>query len=152
MSTKCSLAYGENFHLYHECFDNDNVYLRLINSAFQVDRDNVTVTIPIYIWETIRHFGEPDLSKANLSDAEIFDLVTSKVDERIKEFQEANGNKQKQAVLNFFGSLVYGGAEEPKETQIELGVEYYKKERSRQQEIQRKIEELRKENDRKDYD
>lgn len=29
MSTKCSLAYGDTFHLYQECFDEDNVYLEL---------------------------------------------------------------------------------------------------------------------------
>ena len=29
MSTRCSLAYSDDFHLYQECFENDNVYLRL---------------------------------------------------------------------------------------------------------------------------
>ena len=29
MSTRCSIAYSEDFHLFQECFENDNVYLRL---------------------------------------------------------------------------------------------------------------------------
>ena len=29
MSTRCTIAYDDTFHLYQECFENDNVYLRL---------------------------------------------------------------------------------------------------------------------------
>ncbi len=144
MSTKCSLSYGESFHLYNECLDDENVYLRLTKPAFQVDCDNLTVTIPVHIWETIRHHGAPDLSLCDLSDDDILAKVTKEVDERIKEYQNAEGNKSKQAILNFCGGLVFGGAEDPKETQIELGVDYYKVERSRQQEIKSKIEALKK--------
>ena len=144
MSTKCSLSYGENFHLYNECLDDDNVYLRLTKPAFQVDCDNLTVTIPIHIWETIRHHGTPDLSLCDLSDDDILAKVTKEVDERIKEHQNAEGNKNEQAILNILGCLVFGGAEEPRITQIESGISYYKAERSRQQEIKSKIEALKK--------
>ena len=29
MSTRCTLSYDDDFHLYQECFEKDNVYLRL---------------------------------------------------------------------------------------------------------------------------
>lgn len=29
MSTRCTIAYSDDFHLYEECFEKDNVYLRL---------------------------------------------------------------------------------------------------------------------------
>ncbi len=29
MSTKCTISYDSEYHLYQECFENDNVYLRL---------------------------------------------------------------------------------------------------------------------------
>ena len=29
MSTRCTIAYNDDFHLYQECFEQDNVYLRL---------------------------------------------------------------------------------------------------------------------------
>ena len=31
MSTRCTIAHSNEFHLYEECFDKDNVYLRLDN-------------------------------------------------------------------------------------------------------------------------
>jgi hypothetical protein len=29
MSTRCTISYNDDYHLYQECFENDNVYLRL---------------------------------------------------------------------------------------------------------------------------
>lgn len=145
MSTKSSLAYGENFHLYHECLDYDNVYLRLTKTPFQVENDNVTVIIPIHIWETIRHYGEPDLSFCDLTDADILDKVTKEVNERVEEYKKA-GDERERSILNILGSLVFGLASSPRHEQIELGVKYYKFERNRQQEIKKKVEQLKNKN------
>ncbi len=44
MSTRCTIAYDQNdFHLYQECFENDNVYLQLDGggSAASLDTANV---------------------------------------------------------------------------------------------------------------
>ena len=64
MSTKSSLAYGDtvvastrneskernlSFHLYQECFDEDNVYLELEGVEFEASPERVMVTIPIAI-------------------------------------------------------------------------------------------------------
>lgn len=147
MSTKCTISHGESFHLYNECFDSDNVYLSLEKTAYEVSNNKVTVTIPIYIWETIRHKGAPDLSKADLTDEQLLQDVETEVDARIKQYQEAPiDNKRLKSWLNFCGSLIFGGAETPREEQIKLGMEHCIEERNRQKTIKDKIEELKKGN------
>ena len=60
MSTKVTLSHSDDYHLYAECFENDNVYLRLdpgALSAFETSGVNrntsVTVGIPIKVWRQI---------------------------------------------------------------------------------------------------
>ena len=35
MSTRCTISYDDNFHLYQECFESDNVYLTLDGEGWQ---------------------------------------------------------------------------------------------------------------------
>ena len=53
MSTKSTLAHGPGFHLYHECFEQDTVYLELEKTHFECYPDRVTVAIPVVAWEVI---------------------------------------------------------------------------------------------------
>lgn len=147
MSTKCSISYSDIHHLYHECFDNENIYLSLKNCPFEVFNDKVMVSIPLYIWEVIRHNGSLDLSMADLTDNQLLQEVEAEVDARINEYQESPPDNVKLRYwLNFCGSSVFGGAEDPKESQIKLGMEHYISERARQKAIKNKIKKLR-END-----
>ena len=57
MSTKSTIASSDNFHFYHEVFDDDHVYLRLDTTHFEAGYGSVMVRIPIHIWETIRHLA-----------------------------------------------------------------------------------------------
>ena len=50
MSTKSSLSYGKDYHLYQEIFDVSNVYLKLDGSKFEVTNNSVMVQIPIQVW------------------------------------------------------------------------------------------------------
>ena len=43
MSTRCTIAYDDNFHLYQECFENDNVYLRLDDGDWAASLDTSTI-------------------------------------------------------------------------------------------------------------
>ena len=43
MSTRCSLAYSDDFHLYQECFENDNVYLRLDSGDWSASLETATI-------------------------------------------------------------------------------------------------------------
>lgn len=56
MSTRNSIAYGENYHVYSECFEQDqSVYLRLDGSdvEFEAWPNSITVRIPKHVVEAI---------------------------------------------------------------------------------------------------
>lgn len=80
MSIK-TLACGDTFHFYKEILDEQNVYLKLSETSEQI-----TIAIPIHIWEVIRHFGAPDLSLIDKSDEELLAIVEKYVDERIERY------------------------------------------------------------------
>ena len=58
MSTKCTIGHSKKHHLYEECFDNSNVYLRL-DDDFTLKFSNgptarsATVSIDIGLWRQI---------------------------------------------------------------------------------------------------
>lgn len=66
MSTKSTIEYSHDlemvFHFYHECFEDDCVYLELRGEAaqFEAGPNRVTVRIPLAIWEIIRRKGIDD--------------------------------------------------------------------------------------------
>src|SRR5574343_478775 len=93
MSTKSSIACGPNFHLYHEAFEQDAVYLELEQAFFEASPDKVTVAIPVVVWEVIRQYAGADLSWAAKSDEEIRQWVEHEVDERIALSQTASANR-----------------------------------------------------------
>ncbi len=47
MSTKCSISYGDNFHLYKEVLENDAVYLNVQDVEFTAfsDTNNTDITL-----------------------------------------------------------------------------------------------------------
>lgn len=49
MSTKITVAYGDNFHLYRESFDEDYIYLEMEGVQFEASYNQVTMPIPIHI-------------------------------------------------------------------------------------------------------
>lgn len=51
MSTKISIAYGDKYHFYQECFDTQNVYLTLEGFEFEVTDKEATVQIPVTIFK-----------------------------------------------------------------------------------------------------
>lgn len=142
MSTKASIACSDNFHLYHECFDEENVYLELEGVEFNASPNRVTVTIPVAIWETIRQHSVVDLSYADKSDEEIKIMVEEKVERRIKKYLATSDEKQ-QNFISLSGSMCYGMADLPRDEQIEKGIEYYFELRERQLTVKNKIEALK---------
>lgn len=142
MSTKCSLAYGPDFHLYHDLMDEDEgVCLRMPMAHFEMNLGEVTLRIPIEVWEFIRHKGAADLSLANLSDEELQKKVEAEVDDRISEIKASSADSR--PLLNLAGFLIYGNGEDSRELQIKRAIDYYTLERERQQEVQSKIEAFR---------
>ncbi len=141
MSTKSTIAYGQDFHFYTEVFDDDHAYLELKNGQFEASDRHVMVAIPVTIWETIRQHSMVDFSYADQTDEELRRHVEQEVQTRIEEF--AHADERKQPIINLRGSLVYGPADAPKEAQIANGLDYFRKLRDRQRKIRRDIAHLR---------
>ena len=88
MSTKATIAYGPNFHLYHEALDEDYVYLELEGVHFEASYQRVMVPIPVHIWEIIRRYPGIDLSFVDQTDGELRRYVEGEVDERIARYRD----------------------------------------------------------------
>lgn len=144
MSTKSTVAHGAGFHFYHEVLDDDHVYLELRTTNFEAGYGRVMVQIPVHIWEVIRHLGGARLDLVDKSDEELLTIVDSEVDARIERYRTAlDGRPERAALVGMLGSLVYGGAELPREEQTVNGMRHYRAERQRQREVHAAILELR---------
>ena len=141
MSTKCSVAYGPDFHLYREVFDDDHIYLQLEGVEYEATSQQVMVTIPMHIWEVIRRRGEADLTYAEKTDPEILAEVEEWVDERLARYRQALESGAG-GMVSLAGCLVFGTADEPREKQVAQGVAYYQRVREQQQQLKKAIEEL----------
>jgi hypothetical protein len=67
MSTRCTISYDNNHHLYQECFENDNVYLTLDGAGWQASiatasvdwrdgdsaKPSVSLQIDVTLWRKI---------------------------------------------------------------------------------------------------
>ena len=145
MSTKATVAYGKNFHLYKEVFDEDSIYLEIEGVPFEASYNRVMIPIPIHIWEVIRQYEGTDLSWANKTDEEIVRYVEQEVDKRIQKYQQAE-NEQSKRLIALFGSMPYGAADLPRQQQIEQGITYFNSLREHQLQIKQAIEELKRTN------
>jgi hypothetical protein len=144
MSTKSSLAHGDHFHFYNECFDDQNVYLELENTEFEVfqtQRPNtkdfsgrVMVRIPLETWITIQQVKPPHMDLVGKSDQELLEMVHADVEERIARNQTdiAEGRR---TLGMLFGSLAYGPADEVRDVQIQSGIAHFTEQRNQQREI-----------------
>lgn len=141
MSTKATIAYGEQFHLYHELGDDNNIYLRLDQPSFNASPDQVTVAIPLHIWEFVRQYQGVDFSWADKTDEEIFAYVEGEIDKRLADYKVSTDSFMER-LLSFAGSLSYGDVNLPREEQIRRGVATFQDERTRQQKIRDAIDKL----------
>lgn len=139
MSTKSTISHGANFHLYHEVFDPDNVYLELEHALFEASPDKVTFAIPVVIWEAIRQCAGTDLSWAIKSDAEVLQWVENAVDERIALSQADSANSK---LIRRWDNQTYGSVDDPREMQIERGLVYFSEKRDKQRSLVAQVNEL----------
>lgn len=140
MSTKSTIAYGSTFHFYHEALDDSYVYLELEQVEFEASYNRVMIPIPVHVWEVIRQYPGIDLSWVEKSDQDIVDHVAENVDDRIRQYEEAEENKK--GLVSLIGCLVFGTADAPRAEQIEQGVAYYQKLREHQQQVKTAIASL----------
>jgi hypothetical protein len=136
MTVKTTLAYGRNFHFYLQAHENNYVYLELEDVPYEVGYRRVMLALPVDVWETLRGLAATQLDLVNASDAELIELVTLKVDERVSEYQRSlSSGAEKADMVRFKNSIMFGTADEPPEEQVERGIQYYKLERERQRAI-----------------
>lgn len=145
MSTKATIAYGKNFHLFHDMGDRQHIYLELDTTNFHAGYGQVTVPIPVHVWEAIRECPGVHLDLADLSDAQLRQKVEKDVDERIREWRAAKGERDK-TMLSFRGLIPYGSASETRTKQLRRGLAYYRQGRKWQREVKAAIKKLRWEN------
>ena len=142
MSTKSSIAYGSNFHLYHEALDDSYIHLELEQVPFEAAYNRVTVPIPVHIWEVIRQYPGIDLTWAEKLDEDILQHVRKEVRERIERFKTADDAQA--ALISLSGSMTYGSAELPEVEQIQKGIDSFYALRAHQQQVKAAIDELAK--------
>lgn len=145
MSTKCTVAYGSNFHLYKEILDENFIYLQLEGVSFEASYNQVMVPIPVHIWEVIRQYPGTDLSWSDKTDEEIASYVEKEVNERIEEFEKAEDERHR-SLISLCGSLTYGLADTSREEQIKRGMACFEELREHQRQIKQAILELKKTN------
>lgn len=145
MSTKCTVRYSDDFHFYRECMDDDNLYLQINKAKFESYNDFVTLTIPKAIWAIIRESEPVELEYATLTDEQILEKVTQEVDKRIED-HKAQTDEGLQMLYNFAGSLLYGMADDVRNTQIMRGISWHNAERKREKAILKLIKRYEKMN------
>ena len=130
MSTRATLSYGPNFHLFEEVFDEEHVYLELSRADFEATPGRVLVTIPLAVWEVVRAHSTFDASLADLDDTALLAHVEAEVDVRI-------------AGRDPFGFGVYGSPDDPREEQMERGLAWRRERRAAQRRVRDEVRRLR---------
>lgn len=127
MSTKMSLYYKDDMHLYMECFDEESVYLKVCNGG-------VKVTLEIKMADFAKLSGTVDLSsmerQAAVTDEEILSYCRKQVDQRMAS----------DGLMKFCGAGIFGLSDSPADTQIKQGVDFFT---TRRDQLRSILEEVR---------
>lgn len=143
MGTKKTLLSGESYKIYHQCFDDKNIYLDLSEIEVEKSENNGhTLVIPIWLWEKIRRVPAlVDLSLAKMTDQEIENKIVSEVNSRIRELSLfAYDNDIMAKFIRISDHIKFGSVSADKEEQIRKGISYYMQERENQRKVIKKIE------------
>ncbi len=130
MSTKLTIASGDNFHFYEEAFDGYSRYLKLNldhTSVCEMTPTEVTIKIPADVWSVILGTEDNSYSWAKKTDDEIRAFAEGNVDERVLAI--ASGSSP------ILGMLIYGSADLSRDAMVENAISYYCQKRSREERI-----------------
>lgn len=141
MSTKSTIFHGPNFHFYTEGFDDRHVFLSLDDVEFDVDGTEVSVAVPIEIWELIRTYQSMTFEDVDKTDELLLREVEDAVEKRMFEYVSYTGRNK--GLVALAGSFVYGSADLPKDQQVTRGMEYRRREREHQRHVLDKLNELK---------
>lgn len=140
MSTKSSLTHGDSFHLYRELkTDSEDVFLQLRDVEFEASQNQLTVRIPLHVWEHVRHFGGFTPQYHEMDDEALRQHVIDEVDMRIKEWEESGRSE----FVAMFGCGLFGLASDPRDQQIRIGFDALAKVRESERETLARIRALK---------
>lgn len=149
MADERIIAAGDEFYFYREGVD-DDVCLKLFgNFEYQASSKSVMIKIPPDIWEFIRKLPSMTFGLADKTDEELQRLVEAEVDAKLTERERQKSLKatKNKSAGNYFAiikSLAYAASDEPREKQLEAGMEYYRNKRDRQKSVLEKMKGFRK--------
>lgn len=116
MSTKQTLWYSDEFHLYSEGLDDENIYLEVNSPAFE----KLVLKIPLMAWKEMRKQTiQPAEQYLNMSDDELIEEALRKVDDHRAELAKIQETGPEHAGLSImFGSFVFGPPESSRDEMI----------------------------------
>jgi len=119
MSTRITLWYGEDLHLYQDGFDDENVYLEVRSQYF----DQLVVKIPLSAWKAMRqHTIQPAARYINVTDEELLREAEQEVDAHRARLAQEPDSKFK----GFLGSFTFGNPESTREEMIRRFLQGYR--------------------------
>jgi hypothetical protein len=103
MSTRGTLWHNDEFHLYQEGFDNENVYLEIEGDP---RLESLVIKIPLLAWKEMRrHTLEPEEGYSDMSADEFATEAARAVDEhRLRLERESKSQFGRMAGMALFGS------------------------------------------------
>jgi hypothetical protein len=118
--------YSDEFHLYRDGFDTDNVYLQIRSPHFE----ELVLKIPLTAWKEMRqHTIEPNERYLDFSEAELRAEAEREVDEHRSHLEEVRAKDGKHAGLGMmFGSFVFGPPDGSREEMIQHFIDCYSRE------------------------
>lgn len=146
MNAEKVLASGDEFYFYKEPNNQDQICLKLFGDIdFEASSKSVMIKIPVAVWETVRQIAAIKFDLVDKTDIELREIAETEVDENLARHERKQDEKSKKGAFrssNHFTivkSLAYASSNEPREQQIEHGLDYYRKKRLFQQETLEKI-------------
>ena len=119
MSTRNTLWYSDDFHLYREGFDEDNVYLEIRSQYFE----GLILKIPLAAWKQMRKETiEPAESYLDLTDEEL----RAEAERRVAEHREHLTSLENSPLRSLSGSLLFGLPESSPADMVESFLAHYR--------------------------
>ena len=142
MGTKKTLLCGKSYKVYHQCFDDENIYLDLSDVEIEKNETGHTIVIPIWIWDKINKVSSQiDLSLAKMNDHEIETKVKEEVDSRIRELSLFGFDDAMAKLIRVSDHIKFGSVQTNKDEQIKKGIAFYMQEKEKQKKVLEKIKE-----------
>ena len=112
VSARRTLWYSDEFHLFKDGFDDENIYLEVRDARFR----ELILRIPLIAWKEMRkHTIEPEERYLDLSDSE----MREEAEHRVDEHRAALASEPDSRFKGLFGSFLFGPSESSREEMIE---------------------------------